>query len=77
MNEIEQRRRTLQETMVLMGALASGIEELVGRPSNAMAYVAGKSLGRELSSSAGMETDDLEEALELVRRVLCDAEAVS
>ena len=71
MNEIEQRRQTLQETMVFMGALASGIEELVGRPANAMAYVAGKSLGKELSASAE-QTDDLEEALQRVRQVLLD-----
>ena len=71
MNEIEQLRRTIQETMSFMGALASGIEKLVGRPSNSMAYLAGKKLGKKFSADAS-QTDDLEKALAEVRRVLTE-----
>ena len=71
MDEIEQLRPALQETANFMGAMASGIEHLVGRPANAMAYVAGKSLGRRFSKGA-KRTNDVVEALEEVRRVLVE-----
>lgn len=71
MNELEETRETLQETMNFLGALAAGIEEMVGRPSSAMAYVAGKKLGRQFSKEAP-KTDDLDAALVSVREVLAD-----
>ena len=71
MNEIAQRRATIQDTMNFLGALASGVEELVGRPSAAMAYVAGKKLGKKFSAGAE-KTSDIEKALGSVRQVLTD-----
>jgi predicted hydrocarbon binding protein len=71
MTELEQLRCTLQESMNIMGALASGIEELLGRPANGMAYFAGKRLGQRFSAGIEPKTDLLA-ALEDVRRVLHD-----
>ena len=55
--------------MNFLGALATGIEDAIGRPANSMAYVAGKRLGKKLSRNAP-KTDDIEEALAEVRKVL-------
>lgn len=69
--EIAEVRATLQETMNFLGALAAGTEQLVGRPANAMAFMAGKSLGKRFSASA-TKTDDIQTALAEVRRVLAE-----
>jgi predicted hydrocarbon binding protein len=55
--------------MNFLGALATGIEDAIGRPANSMAYVAGKRLGKKLSRNAP-KTDDIEKALDAVRKVL-------
>jgi predicted hydrocarbon binding protein len=62
-------RKSLQESMNFLGALASGIEDAIGRPANSMAYVAGKRLGKKLSRNAE-KTEDIEMALAEVRKVL-------
>jgi predicted hydrocarbon binding protein len=67
--DVAQVRATLQETMSFLGALAAGTEQLVGRPANAMAFMAGKSLGKRFSANA-QKTNDIETALGEVRRVL-------
>jgi predicted hydrocarbon binding protein len=69
MDQIERRRATLQQSMAFLGAMASGIEEAVGEPSNSIAYLAGKKLGRKFSEAASPR-DDILEALTEVRRVL-------
>ena len=63
------KRRTLQETMNFMAALAAGMEPVVGRGANGMALAAGRSLGKQFAQGA-KRTDNIEEALEEVGRVL-------
>lgn len=55
--------------MNFLGALATGIEDAIGRPANSMAYVAGKRLGKKLSRNAE-KTEDVEKALAEMGRVL-------
>jgi predicted hydrocarbon binding protein len=62
-------RAVLQEAMAFLGALTSGIEDAVGPTANSITYTAGKNLGKRLSAGAP-KTDDLEQALGLVRSVL-------
>ncbi len=69
MDELTNTRNSLQQSMNFLGALATGIEDVIGRPANSMAYVAGKRLGKKLSREAA-KTSDVEKALEEVRRVL-------
>ena len=69
MDEMTTMRKSLQESMNFLGALATGIEDAIGRPANSMAYVAGKRLGKKLSRNAP-KTDDVEKALDEVRKVL-------
>lgn len=71
MQELENKRKTLQETMTFLGAMASGVEELVGEASQGMAFVAGKKLGHKFSTNVN-KTDSVEQALEEVRRVLAE-----
>jgi predicted hydrocarbon binding protein len=68
-DELMNERKSLQESMNFLGALASGIEDAIGRPANSMAYVAGKRLGKKLSRNAE-KTEDIEMALDEVRKVL-------
>lgn len=67
--EFDQARCRLQECMSFLGALAGGIEEAVGPTANSITYVAGKELGKRLSATAS-RTDDVEQALIIVREVL-------
>ncbi len=67
--DLAARRNTLQETMNFQAALAYGIEQVVGRGANAMAYLAGRKLGMQFAAGA-KKTGDVREALEEVRRVL-------
>ncbi len=69
MDELTTMRKSLQESMNFLGALATGIEDAIGRPANSMAYVAGKRLGKKLSRNAP-KTEDIEQALAEVRTVL-------
>jgi predicted hydrocarbon binding protein len=62
-------RLALQEAMVFLGAIASGMEEAVGESASSISYLAGKNLGKTLSNSIP-KTDDLEQALEATRTVL-------
>lgn len=62
-------RLSLQETMVFLGAIASGMEEAIGESANSISYLAGKNLGKNLSLSIP-KTDSLEQALEATREVL-------
>lgn len=63
------QRLALQETMVFLGAIASGMEEAIGESANSISYLAGKNLGRNLSNSVE-KTDNLEKALESTKNVL-------
>ena len=67
--DLTARRNTLQETMNFQAALAYGIEQVVGRGANGMAYVAGRKLGMRFAEDA-KKTADVREALDEVRRVL-------
>ncbi len=69
--EIGTLRATLQETMNFTAALAYGIEQVVGRGANGMAYIAGRKLGMQFAAGA-KKTADLKEAVAEVRRVLRD-----
>ncbi len=69
MDELQNKRRTLQQTMNYTAGLANGIEQLVGRSANSMTYVAGRKLGRSFAAEA-KPVDDILEALDEVRRVL-------
>lgn len=62
-------RPGLQETMVFLGAIASGMEEAIGESANSISYLAGKNLGKNLSRSIH-KTNNLEQALEATRDVL-------
>ena len=62
-------RLALQETMVFLGAIASGMEEAIGESANSISYLAGKNLGKQLSRSIP-KTDSLEQALQATREVL-------
>lgn len=55
--------------MRFLGAVAAGIEDAVGDTANSITYLAGKDLGRRFSTDAA-RTDDIEAALDEVRRVL-------
>ena len=63
------QRLALQETMVFLGAIASGMEEAIGESANSISYLAGKNLGRNLANSVE-KTDNLEKALESTKNVL-------
>ena len=69
MDEIRARRQTLKETMSFLAALSSGIEQLVGRGANGMAFVAGKKLGTHFLEGAA-HTDDPINAVTRVREGL-------
>ena len=71
MSDLMTTRAALQETMTFLGAIASGIEEAIGESANSITYLAGKRLGMQLSADI-RKTDDVEEALEAVHRVLLD-----
>lgn len=62
-------RQALQEAMVFLGAIASGMEAAVGESAGNISYLAGKNLGRTLSNDIP-KTDSLEQALEATRTVL-------
>ncbi len=64
-----QKRQELQETMNFLGAMAAGMEQVVGRGASGMSFSAGRTLGRQFAESA-RKTADLTEALSEVRRVL-------
>lgn len=67
--EVDRERANLQETMSLLAALAANVEASIGRPANAMAFVAGKKLGQRFAADVP-HTDDLESALGQVGKVL-------
>ncbi len=71
MSDLMTTRAALQETMTFLGAIASGIEEAIGESANSITYLAGKRLGMQFSANI-RKTDDVEEALEAVHRVLLD-----
>jgi len=62
-------RLALQETMVFLGAIASGMEEAIGESANSISYLAGKNLGKNLSRNIP-KTNNLEQALQATRDVL-------
>ncbi|MHB8772748.1 MAG: hypothetical protein ACYC7J_17275 [Syntrophales bacterium] len=62
-------RASLQEAMVFLGALASGIEQAIGESANSISYLAGKRLGMAFSQDAPT-TGDIEQALKSVTDIL-------
>jgi predicted hydrocarbon binding protein len=68
---MQEKLDTLKETMNFLGAITSGIEEAVGDPAKSISYLAGMKLGIRLSKDAS-RTDDILEAIQIVRQVLDD-----
>ena len=66
---MSEQRLALQEAMVFLGAIASGLEQAIGESANGISYLAGVNLGRKLSEGAG-KAETIEEALASVRAVL-------
>jgi predicted hydrocarbon binding protein len=66
---LERKRCEVQETMNLLAALASGMEQVVGRGAVGMSFTAGRSLGKQFAKDS-RKTTDLLEAIDEVRRVL-------
>ena len=65
------QRAKLQQAMIFLGAISSGMEQAVGESANSISYLAGKNLGKKLSD--GVErTDDIEKALTATRNVLAE-----
>jgi predicted hydrocarbon binding protein len=64
-----EQRLALQEAMVFLGAISSGLEEAIGESANGISYLAGVNLGRKLSEGAP-RAESIEEALASVREVL-------
>lgn len=71
MQVLVEQRAALQESMNFLGAIASGMEQALGESASDIAHLAGKRLGQKLSENVE-KTDDLEVALERVRKVLLD-----
>lgn len=69
MDTLQETRWELQETMRFLGAAAAGLEDAVGQTANSITYLAGKELGHRFSVGAS-HTDDIQDALGEVRRVL-------
>jgi predicted hydrocarbon binding protein len=63
------KRAKLQQAMIFLGAIASGMEQAVGESANNISYLAGKNLGIELSEGVA-KTKDLELALSATKNVL-------
>ncbi len=63
------KRAKLQQAMIFLGAIASGMEQAVGESANSISYLAGKNLGRKLSDGVA-KTGDIEQALAATREVL-------
>ncbi len=68
-NELEQTRQTLSETMNFLSAIGAGVEKLVGPASKGMAFMAGKKLARNFSENTA-KTDDIFTALDEVHSIL-------
>lgn len=66
---LARKRCELQETMSFLAALASGMEQVVGRGAAGMSFTAGRSLGKQFAKDS-KQTSDLLEAIGEVRRVL-------
>ena len=66
---IADKRAKLQQAMIFLGAIASGMEQAVGESANSISYLAGKNLGKKLSDGVA-KTEDIEQALAATRDVL-------
>ena len=66
---LAEKRAKLQQAMIFLGAIASGMEQAVGESANSISYLAGKNLGKKLSDGVA-KTDDIEKALAATRDVL-------
>ena len=67
--DFSDKRAKLQQAMIFLGAIASGMEQAVGESANNISYLAGKNLGIELSEGVA-KTNDLELALSATKNVL-------
>jgi predicted hydrocarbon binding protein len=66
---MSEQRLALQEAMVFLGAVASGLEQAIGDSANGISYLAGVNLGKKLSEGTP-KAQTIEQALEAVREVL-------
>ena len=71
MEQLEQKRKILQETMNFASGLAYGVEKLAGRGALGMSFAAGRKLGKKFSDQS-KKTENIEDALDEVRNVLKD-----
>ena len=63
------QRQALQEALVFLGSLASGLEQAVGESAKGISYLAGANLGKKLSEGVP-RAENMEQALAAVREVL-------
>ncbi|MFZ5432477.1 MAG: hypothetical protein ACOZB3_01765 [Calditrichota bacterium] len=68
MDDQQELRSILQESMCFLSAIACGLEEALGDPANTVSHLAGEKLGRQFA--AGHCNDDLIEALKDVQQIL-------
>ena len=68
---LAEKRAKLQQAMIFLGAIASGMEQAVGESANSISYLAGKNLGKKLSDGVA-KTDDIEQALAATHDVLIE-----
>jgi len=67
--KLKDERKELQAVMFFLGSISSGMEELVGRPANGLASLAGKKLGVQYSGNTA-KTDDVMEAIDITKKIL-------
>lgn len=68
MEDTQELRSILQESMNFLGAIACGLEEALGEPANTVSHLAGEKLGRQFAE--GHCSDDLVTALNDVQQIL-------
>ena len=69
--DLDCQRAKLQQAMIFLGAIASGMEQAIGTSANSISYLAGKNLGIKLSAGVA-KTDDIEQALAATHDVLIE-----
>jgi len=66
---MSEQRLALQEAMVFLGAIESGLEQAIGESANGISYLAGVNLGKKLSEGVP-RFETIDGALAAVREIL-------